>query len=244
MTPLCQVLPWDSEFFGFRVARINRDRLTTSELNEVLSWCHQEQIRCLYFLCGADQIETVNQIESVQFHFVDARMDFDWLPAERPTQPRLCDGDLQIRLATPDDLPELLAIVDQRFDDSRFFADQNFPRDKSNSLFLRWIENDVRGCGRADKVWVAIAEDTIVGFATVDRTNNDVTRLGLIAAARPGGGIGSKLVAQVQDHSRDIGAKKLFVGTQLRNIRAQRLYQRCGFRTCEVGLWYHRWFAN
>jgi hypothetical protein len=30
--------------------------------------------------------------------------------------------------------------------------------------------------------------------------------------------------------------------TQGRNIPAQRTYQRCGFQTAAVQLWYHRWF--
>jgi hypothetical protein len=32
------------------------------------------------------------------------------------------------------------------------------------------------------------------------------------------------------------------VVTQGRNSKAQRLYERCGFLTRSVQLWYHRWF--
>lgn len=243
MTDLCQVLPWDSEFFGFRIARVNRDRLSAEELNEVLRWCDQEKVRCLYFLCAGDQVETANRVESQQFHLADMRVDFDWVPTEKPAQPTIRAAGSEIRPATPDDLPELLPIVDHRFTDSRFFMDQGFPAEKSNLMFLRWVENDVRGKGRAEHVWVAVQEGAIVGFATIDRSNDETRRLGLIAVSRPATGVGSDLVAQVQDYSRSKGAKRLLVGTQLRNVRAQRLYQRCGFRTCEVGMWYHRWFA-
>jgi ribosomal protein S18 acetylase RimI-like enzyme len=37
------------------------------------------------------------------------------------------------------------------------------------------------------------------------------------------------------------GLQRAQVVTQGRNIAAQRLYQKCGFRTGEIALWYHRW---
>ena len=35
--------------------------------------------------------------------------------------------------------------------------------------------------------------------------------------------------------------KKLYVVTQGRNIRAQRLYQKNGFIIKSSGIWYHKW---
>jgi hypothetical protein len=40
------------------------------------------------------------------------------------------------------------------------------------------------------------------------------------------------------------GASVLTVATQARNIAAQRLYQRAGFLTSSVRVWYHRWFET
>jgi ribosomal protein S18 acetylase RimI-like enzyme len=37
---------------------------------------------------------------------------------------------------------------------------------------------------------------------------------------------------------------KVNVVTQGRNVRAQRLYQKSGFATDSVMLWYHKWFRN
>jgi hypothetical protein len=34
------------------------------------------------------------------------------------------------------------------------------------------------------------------------------------------------------------------VVTQARNVPAQRLYQKCGFITRSVELWFHRWSAD
>src|SRR5260370_830569 len=44
----CHVLGWDSEFFGFRIARVRKPSLTAQSLREVMEWCGREKIRCLY----------------------------------------------------------------------------------------------------------------------------------------------------------------------------------------------------
>jgi ribosomal protein S18 acetylase RimI-like enzyme len=40
------------------------------------------------------------------------------------------------------------------------------------------------------------------------------------------------------------GVEVVSVVTQARNVRAQRLYQRYGFTTRSVKLWFHRWSAE
>jgi RimJ/RimL family protein N-acetyltransferase len=42
----------------------------------------------------------------------------------------------------------------------------------------------------------------------------------------------------------DQGMDSMEVVTQGRNVAAQRLYQKCGFATKEVQLWYHHWFGE
>ena len=44
------------------------------------------------------------------------------------------------------------------------------------------------------------------------------------------------------DALRRSSARRITVVTQGRNARAQRLYQRAGFVTESVRLWFHRWF--
>jgi hypothetical protein len=41
-----------------------------------------------------------------------------------------------------------------------------------------------------------------------------------------------------------MGAQDVAVVTQGRNGAAQRLYQRCGFVTHALDLWYHKWYST
>ena len=38
-------------------------------------------------------------------------------------------------------------------------------------------------------------------------------------------------------------AEKIRVVTQGRNVAAQRLYQKCGFASSSMEIWFHRWFS-
>lgn len=72
----------------------------------------------------------------------------------------------------------------------------------------------------------------------------DAGQIGLIAVAgwARGAGLGRALVTSSLGVFRQNGAKRISVVTQGRNIASQRLYQRCGFLTHSVQIWYHRWF--
>ena len=39
-----------------------------------------------------------------------------------------------------------------------------------------------------------------------------------------------------------LGAKKIRVATQGTNVAALKLYEKAGFRVCDVKIWFHRWF--
>jgi dTDP-4-amino-4,6-dideoxy-D-galactose acyltransferase len=56
-------------------------------------------------------------------------------------------------------------------------------------------------------------------------------------------GVGRALVVNAIRWFSGQGVDSVSVVTQGRNVRAQRLYQRCGFTTRSVELWFHRWFS-
>lgn len=62
-----------------------------------------------------------------------------------------------------------------------------------------------------------------------------------VGARHRGSGLGAALVAAALDWLAAHGAGRAEVVTQGANVAAQRLYQRAGFVTREVGLWYHLW---
>lgn len=235
INPPCEVLEWDSEFFGFRIARLRGTPSSKEEMAHVLDWCVAEGIRCLYYLAPSDNAEVVRIAEEHQFAFVDIRLTLErrgGMPtASSPT----------VRLATREDVASLAAIAKSAHTDSRFYYDQEFPRGRCGELYELWIEKSCEGF--AGCVLVAEHDGKVAGYTTCNH-EGETGRIGLIAVADwiRGAGLGRQLVGSSLEFFQRRGAKRIQVVTQGRNIPAQRLYQRCGFLTRSLELWYHRWF--
>ena len=97
----------------------------------------------------------------------------------------------------------------------------------------------------ADIVLVADQRGEPVGYITgklhPEVEKGDIGLVSVSAQAR-GIGIGSQLIHAILTWFATQHIKQVVVVTQGRNIAAQRLYQRFGFQTQIVQLWYHRWF--
>jgi dTDP-4-amino-4,6-dideoxy-D-galactose acyltransferase len=241
-TSLCQFLQWDSDFFERKIARLVVTTLTQGDLERALAWCRSNSIDCLYFLAEVDDVRMLRLAEDHGFRNVDTRMTFqhslETIPSFEPQDPRIV-----VRHATQQDIAALRAIARQSHHTSRFYYDPQFSREQCNRLYERWIE---RSCdGYADAVLVADAQRQPVGYVTCHRVDPAHGQIGLIGIneAWRGQGLGSRLVSAALAWFLDQGANQATVVTQGRNCRAQRLYQRCGFLTRSVQLWYHRWFV-
>lgn len=235
----CEFLPWDTEFFGQRIARVNGERLTPERLAEIDAWCKANQIACLYFLATADDPLTTQLAETNGFQFVDVRLTFD-----RSLKDCVPDtaNDSHIELATPADLPQLQKLARISHTNTRFYFDGRFPRSRCDDLYERWITLAVQG--QAQAVFVARHSGAVIGYLTCHADAME-SRIGLIAVGESAAGLGwgSKLIQRAFTWAAEKGHPVMSVVTQGRNIPAQRLYQRHGFRTRSLYLAYHRWYV-
>jgi dTDP-4-amino-4,6-dideoxy-D-galactose acyltransferase len=237
MTEPCQFLQWDSDFFKRRIARVTLPGLDENSVQQVLAWCASERIEFLYLLVDAADLGTVRLAETRQFQLMDIRLTLNAKPASR-TLAEYAD----IRPHQPDDIPALKAIASVSHRDSRFYADEHIPHELSNHLYETWVENSCNGY--AQEVLVALHDDAPAGYITchLDGSHGQIGLLGVSASAQ-GKGLGSRLIGSALDWFYRHGAEEVSVVTQGRNVRAQRVYQRSGFITQSVQLWYHRWFV-
>jgi len=238
--PLCEYLDWDSEFFGLRIARLCAARLDQSAAAAALQWCRRNRIDCLYFLADADDDATVQIAEASRFHFVDIRVTLEAALANRQ-QSEAFSSDL-IRPAADSDLIHLREIARTSYSFSRFCIDSHFPVARSRALYETWIEKSCRGY--ADTVFVADIGGQAVGYISCNLAGAD-GQIGLVGVSAEHGklGLGHALVEYALQWFQEQHAQHVRVVTQGRNSRALRLYEKSGFRTGQVQLWYHRWFS-
>ena len=139
------------------------------------------------------------------------------------------------------DVETLRRIARTSHTDTRFYADPRFPRERCDDLYETWIR---RSCeGWADVVLVAERDGGPVGYMTVHRRDGfgNLGLLGVDEAWRRHG-VGETLARGALAWCADNGLARSMLFTQARNVGSQRLFQRLGFRTSAVDLWFHKWF--
>lgn len=238
--PPCEHLAWDSEFFRRRIARAAATRLTPDAVRNILAWCARESVDCLYFLADSADPATAALAEDNGFRLVDVRVTL-----------RAAVGDITggkhaaalVRPSRPADVPALKSIARVSHRDTRFYADARFPRPRCDALYETWI---ARSCeGFANHVFVCDLAGEPAGYLTCHLKGGGVGQIGLVAVSdkAQGHGIGGSLLSAARDWFAGQGVRNVVVVTQGRNCKAQRFYQRAGFATESLELWYHKWFT-
>jgi dTDP-4-amino-4,6-dideoxy-D-galactose acyltransferase len=236
---LCEYLEWDSEFFKRRIARLKSNRLSADELEATIAWTKSESIDCLYFLADSNDSCSIRSAEAFGFELVDIRITL-----ERRLDQAMGKASSVIRPARESDIPTLKSIARISHQDSRFYYDGRFPEDLCNALYEVWIEKSCKGYANA--VLVPESNGTAAGYISCHLPGPATGQIGLVGVAPDAQGrrLGQELVQGAMHWFGLNGVDRVLVVTQGRNLRAQRLYQRCGFITQSLQLWYHKWFPN
>jgi dTDP-4-amino-4,6-dideoxy-D-galactose acyltransferase len=242
----CEYLAWDSDFFGLRLGRIRSGTLHSEQVSQIDAWANENGIQGLYLLSRSDDPKVIRTAEKHGFQLVDIRLTLACERFDGTREVHGCHSEGSIRLAKATDIPALQLIARSAHSDSRFFNDRHFSRERAEALYSTWIEKDC--LGRAERVLVAASpQDEPMGYVSCHfDTAAGAGQIGLVGVAAKfrGNGIGSRLVLSSLDWFAKGGAKTVRVVTQGSNRSAQRLYQRCGFLTDQVQLWYHKWYQT
>lgn len=245
-TEPCKLLPWDSEFFGYRIARARENHMHEDLLREILEWCSRNTIDCLYLLADSDHVATVALAEDNRFRLVDIRVALECRTGNRrPAQFCDCSPDsFSVRQSQEGDISRLEAIAHEIHTGTRFFNDPRFSEESCKALYAMWIR---RSCeGYADMVFVAEEDNVPVGYVSChvgEKDNGSIGLIGVSPKAREHG-IGKALVEHSLQWFNDRSVERMSIVTQGSNVSGQRLYQHCGFVTQSVQLWYHKWFSD
>ncbi len=235
------LLPWDSEFFGFPIARLPVDKMTPAIAKAAIEWARTERVRCIYFRAASGDPATLATAQEYGFRMVDVRMEFKHSLKSTPDRLESPQG-ITIREGDINDLDVLEEIAAHSYSDSRFYCDSGFPPQKSSELYRIWLRRSLSG-EIADFTLVGVLNDSPIGYvtATIDSQGDGLIGLVGISHSARGKGAGYELVMQSLVQFKQRGATSVIVPTQARNVVAQRLYQRCGFLTDQVFIWFHLW---
>jgi len=236
-TAPAEFLPWDSDFFAFRIGRVHPGVLDGAALE---LWRRDNHIRCLYYLAELEDTQSIHAAEGMGFRLMDVRSTFI-LDLPRPTEGKC---DCQVRQAQPEDLPQLVQISTGIFKTSRFYQDAHFPVLRVDQMYNHWLEKHF---GQPDTtVWVAEDESGILGFTSIEMEAGGIARLSLtgVHPAARGRGLAKSLKSHIIDYYSRAGLHRLKSITQGCNRPLIHLNFRYGFRLIKQQLWLHAWFDD
>jgi dTDP-4-amino-4,6-dideoxy-D-galactose acyltransferase len=236
-----EILKWDSDFFGFIVARLIPHRLTKSQLKYYLELLKDRNVALVYWAC--DQSDKNSQDAAKMFNgfLADNKMTYQidfceaFSDSLQETNTNICEYTNHL----PDSALISLALQSGIF--SRFKVDPKFSKEQYERLYTLWITNSVNNA-MADIVFVAKHRGNIVGMVTA-RKKQDYGQIGLISVDEKmrGKNIGTDLVRKTQKWFISQGCKIAQVVTQGNNVAGCRLYEKCGYHLNKLEHVYHFW---
>lgn len=251
----CELLAWDTAFFGRRIARVHPGALPTGSLDAVDQWCDVHRVDCAYLLVDVADALTRGAAAGAGFAQVDVRMTL-----QRDDDGGWDRGAAHGVVARPgdaDDVERVRTISSGSFRDSRFFFDPGFDEDDCVRLYDAWVRREFElAQSRPGEHRVSVVEQAgaVVAFASghvvpVERGRPGADQspggeIGLVAVAQDarGEGLGSAAVRDVTTWLYQRGCPSVHVVTQGRNVRAQRVYEGLGFLLRAQHVWFHKWY--
>ena len=233
-------LGWDSDFFGFKVARILPIALTESELSHTLDRLKQENYRMVYWQLPADAAGSCQLAHASGGFLADEKVTYTKELSGTPDNPHAV-GYAAVPYTDQSPDAGLIALTLQSAVCSRFRLDPRFPAELCDKLFTSWITRSVDG-EIAQQVLVVRDHDEILGMITLGSKNGrgDIGLIAVVMHAR-GQAVGKTLVTAAERYFLEDGYIHAQVVTQRRNLGACRLYESCGFEIEEVSHFFHFW---
>jgi dTDP-4-amino-4,6-dideoxy-D-galactose acyltransferase len=237
-------LPWDTNHFGFPVAMVTVPDTDDDAARHALTEAQSDGFRLVYWRTDPERPASQDLLRNFAGRLVDRKATFETEldSIDRKSTSSAASFDVAEYPKGPAE-PALSALAIMAGEYSRFRIDPDVPPEKFAEMYTTWIERSARR-ELADVVLVARERDGqgLSGFVTI-RVQSDAGVIGLIAVAAEsrGRGIGGALIHAAHRWMIKSGCRRAEVVTQLTNVKACRLYERCGYNLREVILCYHFW---
>ena len=168
--------PWDTKVVGEPVAVIkyfvgtgaDDSRVLDQLLDEVQRHAASRGIHLLTCKVQPFQFAAIHALERYGFLLMDTLLDFFFdfsrTPFDKISPPQRLDG-LQVRLANPEDLPDLLALTETAFAKhfGRYNSDPKMPAGTGTKVYQEWVRSSFTGA--ADWILIAEVNDQIAGYS-------------------------------------------------------------------------------
>lgn len=227
-------LPWDSQFFGKRVGRLNIQ--ANNGLDRALRTSHQDNFELIYIYSPI----AIGRTSIGQFSLSDVgghiafTKDLSTFKLDEPSLVPEIDEHQGNTLS-----PELLELAFLSGHLSRFRVDPSLPIGSFERLYENWLAKTLKNRPRT-AIYTYQLSRKAAGFATVSWNDLKCT-IDLLGVSRPhqGHGIATKLIQHITKTCINNKVNIIEVKTQLSNAAARALYLKNLFTAHGQSCLYH-----
>jgi dTDP-4-amino-4,6-dideoxy-D-galactose acyltransferase len=229
-------LPWDSDFFGVAIGRIELEGVDATAIAEAEDRARAAGLVCLYATVDPVDAVATHTLQTLGYRFVEAAQTFD-LQLSEPPIPRP-DG-VEFRQGTVADVPRVIDIVEAMAPWSRFAVDPRFGIEASVRLQRAWLDRAVDEAEEDHSIVVAESQEDGGIVAFIGRVRTPTPRVDAVGTTRRGSGAARHLIETARKWAGD---QPLLGGPiAARNVNALRYVSHCAYRVCRTDYLYHRW---
>lgn len=224
---------WESRFFEREIWSLDPDRsgIAMPDLLELHRSVDLWECRLPF-----DASAQIGGLVASGFHICDIASDFRFEFLKDGRMPTALPTGVEARLATPDDLPALQAVLQDIVFQSRF-ARHPFGASEAVRFYGEWLRNAILGtfdhyCGFLSH------RGEILGLVTLRELPGQSARIGLIATASHarGQGVGKLLFEYAARLSRQLARHTLSMATQATNSGAISLIRQMDGHLTDLGV--------
>jgi hypothetical protein len=238
-------VPWDTEIFGFPVGvyqpgdgaavQAGRDAVGA----RLLAWASGREVELVAATVGADDRVWRAMLAGLGFSCVEQTLDLTFrvqaYSASPPTRP--------VRLATPEDHPQIEEIAGHTFRHGRYNADPRFPPHLAQRRFRHWIRTACASDRPEERVYVVGEPGRVNGFFQL-RLVEDRAEVGIMGVSETAKGSPAALdlMSGMQLDLKALGVRWITAKISAGNTRVINLVAHFGYRFRNAQATFH-WHA-
>lgn len=215
-------LEWDSNHFDLIIGNV------IFEENEVSNL--EKKYDIILAKVGVDKTEEIKKLQNNGFILKDTLIRFY---IENIQSDKFNKNSL-VKLAKENNLEEIKKIARDSFKKSHFYKNENLQEEKIDELYEKWVINKFK----KNNIYIYEEENIVKGFLLgIENSEEAIIDLIAVDSRFKGNGIGKELILKFFQLNI---LKKSYVGTQITNISAIKLYEKLGYKIFDFTYIFHK----
>lgn len=239
---------YDTKHFGKKIARLNPCPIEF--IPSLFTKAKNDGIEMVIARCKTSDMATVHKLESVGSKLMDTIVTYH-LGLDESFKP-LSNNNIKIRDFMESDTDSVIEIAELAFTNyiGHFHNDPKLDGFLCDKLYKKWAKNSYYEENFADKLFVAEFElngvTSLAGFHSF-KIEQETNCRGVLTATHPsfqGKGIYRALLLNSLIWATDLGLKNMYIGTQVNNLKIQKIWTSFGFTISDSYYTFHNWLTE